>query len=134
MADKDHVNGKLLSAEERKVCCKVAEKGEELERHRAASLLALDDGMTQAQASEQTGLTHGQVKYLLAAFRQKHLAIFTADVTVEKKTGEKSKKSAPKDKKKKKDKKGKKDKKKSKKGKKKSKKSKVKNKKKKSKK
>jgi hypothetical protein len=70
----------FLTAEEQVVCQKIAALTGELAGQRAATLLAIDAGSTQAQASEQSGLTAGQVRYLVTAFRKKGLAIFPEDV------------------------------------------------------
>ena len=43
---------------------------------RAAALLAVDEGMTRAQAAAQTGLTPGQVSYAVTLFRRDGLAMF----------------------------------------------------------
>jgi len=67
---------KLLTVEERDACRKIAAPGEGLASQRATALLAIDQGATRAQASEQTGLTLGQIGYLLRTFRQRHLAMF----------------------------------------------------------
>jgi outer membrane biosynthesis protein TonB len=67
---------KLLTVEERDACQKVAASGTGLASQRATALLAIDEGATRAQASEQTSLTLGQVGYLLRTFRQKRLAMF----------------------------------------------------------
>jgi colicin import membrane protein len=67
---------KLLAAEEQDTCQKIAASGEGLAGRRAAALLAIDQGATRAQASEQAGLTMNQVGYLLRAFRQKRLSMF----------------------------------------------------------
>lgn len=67
---------KLLTAEERDACQKVAASGAGLASQRATALLAINQGATRAQAFEQTGLTSGQIGYLLRAFRQKRLALF----------------------------------------------------------
>ncbi|MBN1978579.1 MAG: helix-turn-helix domain-containing protein [Anaerolineae bacterium] len=66
---------KLLTVEEQDACQKITASGG-LASQRAAALLAMDQGATRAQASEQTGLTSGQIGYLLRAFRQKHLGLF----------------------------------------------------------
>jgi outer membrane biosynthesis protein TonB len=66
---------KLLTIEEQDVCQKIAASGG-LASQRAAALLAIDQGATRAQTSEQTGLTLGQIGYLLHVFGQKHLDLF----------------------------------------------------------
>jgi hypothetical protein len=66
---------KLLAPTER-VALKMISAGSAPHNQRAAALLAIDGGATQAQAAEQTGLTRGQVKYWLAKFRQVRLDIF----------------------------------------------------------
>jgi hypothetical protein len=66
---------KLLAPTEREAL-KMISVGSAPHSQRAAALLAIDGGATQAQAAEQTGLTRGQVKYWLAKFRQVRLDIF----------------------------------------------------------
>jgi hypothetical protein len=71
MTDKE----RLLTREERTVLQKLAlEPG--VEGKRAAALLLLDTGETQAMAAEQTGLTKGQVQYILKKFRSQRLLAF----------------------------------------------------------
>ena len=71
MTDKEQ----LLTIEERAVLEKLAlEPGEEGKR--AAALLLLDDGESQALSAEQTGLTKGQVQYILKKFRSQRLLAF----------------------------------------------------------
>ena len=56
-------NEHLLTADERAVLEKLA-KQPDIEGQRAAALLAIDEGATQAAAAEQSGLTKGQVQYI----------------------------------------------------------------------
>jgi hypothetical protein len=72
--------GRLLAAEEQDVCQKIAALDAGLASQRAATLLVVDEGLTRAQASERTGLTLGQIRYLMTRFRQKRLAMFPDDV------------------------------------------------------
>jgi hypothetical protein len=67
--------GKLLSPEEREVFKQLA-AGEAPWSQRALALLALDQGVTQVEAGELSGLTQGQVKYWLGRYRQNGLSIF----------------------------------------------------------
>jgi hypothetical protein len=76
----NQINNKLLTTAELAVCQKIAVLDTELAGRRAAILVAINDGATHAQASEQTGLTVGQIRYLLTTFRRKRLAIFPDDV------------------------------------------------------
>jgi hypothetical protein len=76
-------NDRLLSEEERMTCQNLAMSGDGLMNQRAKALLALDRGLTRAEACEQSGLTLGQVRYLLATFRQKRLNMFTREVWME---------------------------------------------------
>ena len=69
-------NEKLLTAEEQDACQKIAASGDGLEGQRAAALLAIDQGATRTQVSEQTSLTSGQIGYLLRAFGRKRLELF----------------------------------------------------------
>jgi hypothetical protein len=67
--------GRLLSVEECDACEILAE-GDSLQSRRAQALLALDEGATHKQASEQAGLTLGQLKYWLKKFRNGRMTIF----------------------------------------------------------
>ena len=71
MADKKG----LLQAEERAALEKLAEKPD-INGKRAAALLLIDDGESQASAAEQSGLTTGQVQYILKKFRSQRLLAF----------------------------------------------------------
>lgn len=75
--------GRLLSEEEKIFCEHLAQSGEGLMNKRATALLVLDAGSTRAEAGEQSGLTLGQVRYLLAAFRQKRIGMFTEEALME---------------------------------------------------
>ena len=74
------INDKLLTAVELEICQKIAALDTELAGQRAAILVAINEGSTHTQASEQTDLTVGQIRYLLTTFRRKRLAIFPDDV------------------------------------------------------
>jgi len=74
------IGDKLLTAEEQPICQKIAAMELGLTSQRAAALIKLDEGLTQAQTSELTGLTLGQIQYLISTFQQKRLAIFSEDV------------------------------------------------------
>jgi hypothetical protein len=66
---------RLLTAEERTVLEKLAQEPG-IEGQRAAAILALDDGASQAEAAQQTGLTKGQVQYILRKLRSQRLLAF----------------------------------------------------------
>ena len=72
--------GNLLSAKEKDACRKVSSLEAGLASQRAAALLAIDEGLTRAKASELTGLKQGQIKYLMTTFRKKRLTMFQDDV------------------------------------------------------
>jgi hypothetical protein len=76
MTDPKQSTPPLLSAQEQAVCQKIAAQHPDVAGQRAATLLAINGGATQTEAAAQTGLTAGQIRYLLTAFRQKRLAIF----------------------------------------------------------
>lgn len=78
-----HKSDRLLSGGERSVCQNIAQSGEGLNKQRAAALLVIDGGLTRAEAGRLSGLTLGQVRYLLATFRQKRLGMFTEEVLME---------------------------------------------------
>jgi len=65
----------LLTLQERAICEQIAVR-EAPHSQRALALLALDEGITQAQAGERAGLSKGQVKYWVAKFRKQRLDIF----------------------------------------------------------
>ena len=68
--------GKVLTDDERDACRKIAVQNTGLAGLRAATLLAIDEGLTREEASERTGLKPGQIHYLMAAFRKKRLTMF----------------------------------------------------------
>jgi transposase-like protein len=72
---KDQKEGALLTPQERVVCQNIT-AGKSLDSQRAKALLALDEGATQAQAAQLTGLTRNQVKYWLGKFRRERLDAF----------------------------------------------------------
>lgn len=82
----DETGNSLLLPEERQACITLA-KGHAPHSHRALALLALDQGVTQADAAELSGLTRGQVRYWRDKFNQQRLGIFPKDL---KDTGEDS--------------------------------------------
>lgn len=71
MVDDDRV----LRPEERAALQRLAQQ-EDIDGQRAAALLALDDGATQAAAAEATGLTVNQVRYIVQKFRTDRLLAF----------------------------------------------------------
>jgi hypothetical protein len=66
---------RLLNPEQRIICEQVAIE-ETLNSRRAQALLIVDDGATQAEAGQQSGLTLYQVKYCLTRFRKLGVAMF----------------------------------------------------------
>lgn len=75
------VTGKLLKLNEREALEQLA-KGESPHSQRAQALLALDEGTTQSEAGNRSGLTGGQVKYWLGKYRKEGLGVFPEAVTV----------------------------------------------------
>jgi transposase-like protein len=69
----------LLTADERAICGRVA-TGDAPHSQRALALMALDQGVTQAEAAELSGLSTGQVRYWRDKYREKGLGIFPKDV------------------------------------------------------
>jgi transposase-like protein len=65
----------LLRSEERFALDQLA-KEPDIDGQRAAALLALDEGKTQAAAAEESGLTINQVRYILKKFREERLLAF----------------------------------------------------------
>lgn len=71
-----YTDDSLLSSKERVACQAVVAKQSGLASQRAAVLLALAEGTTQIKAAELSGLTIGQIRYLLTIFRRKGMDIF----------------------------------------------------------
>jgi hypothetical protein len=70
-------NEPLFNDETRAVVAQVAAIRQGIDAQRAAALLAVADGSTQAEAAAANGLTEGQVNYALRRFREKGAAFFT---------------------------------------------------------
>ena len=69
------VTKSLLSIKEQEFCNNLSSQ-RTLQGKRAKALLALNDGDTQVIAANKSGLTYGQVKYLLSVFRKQGMGIF----------------------------------------------------------
>ena len=70
---------RLLGTQERAIVSQIAATDPPYSQ-RAQALLALDEGLTQAEAGRQAGLTSGQVRYWLRKFRTEGTAIFPQDL------------------------------------------------------
>lgn len=73
-------NPGILSKEDLATCQTLAKLDIKLVSQRAQALLILHEGQTQAIAAEQTGLTVGQVRYLMTLFRKSGIALFPEKV------------------------------------------------------
>lgn len=71
-----------LTKQERDACEKIVVYATGLPSQRATALLAIDTGTSQAEAARQSGLTPGQVRYLLTSFAKKRLTIFPEEAFV----------------------------------------------------
>ncbi len=69
-------NQALLSDEIRPVIERIATARQDIEGQRAAALLAMADGRSQAEAAAAVGLTEGQVNYAVRKFRDQGLGAF----------------------------------------------------------
>jgi len=69
-------NQALLSDEIRPVIERIATARQDIEGQRAAALLAMADGQSQAEAAATVGLTEGQVNYAVRKFRDQGLGAF----------------------------------------------------------
>jgi hypothetical protein len=94
-------NDDFLTLEEQAACAKII-KCKAPNSQRAAALLAISKGSTQAQAADEAGLSIGQVKYWVARFRKQRLQIFPDELLSESESLPDSKMSATKEKSKKK--------------------------------
>jgi len=74
----DDAKALLLSPDEKVACQALAAAQSGLVSQRASGLLALDGGAAQLMAAELSGLTIGQIRYLLTIFRRKGMTIFPA--------------------------------------------------------
>lgn len=68
-------SGTLIAAEVRPILEQLA-AGQDIDARRAAALLAVDDGRTQAEAAAANDLTEGQVGYIVRKYREHGLAAF----------------------------------------------------------
>ena len=75
----DKAQGSLLSPEQGQACQELVAQGSGLASQRAVALLSIDSGATHLKAATASGLTIGQVRYLLNIFRCKGMAIFPVD-------------------------------------------------------
>jgi len=70
---------RLLTPQARAIFQQIATRNDMYSR-RARALLALDEGVTQAEAGKRAGMAERTARYWLAAFRKKQLDIFPAHV------------------------------------------------------
>ncbi len=89
----------LLSDLQRVECSRIEQSGDTLHGRRAAALLLIDGGATHRETSTKTGLTIGQVRYVLNRFRKLGMAVFPAPAA-EKQKAEQPKKRKKKERKK----------------------------------
>ena len=71
----------LLSRQEREACATVVAKNIARVSQRAQALLLIDEGQSQAETVQKTGLTIGQVRYAILRFKKIGLAMFPSDLT-----------------------------------------------------
>lgn len=71
-------NQPLLSGETQTVIEQIAATRNDIEGQRAAALLAIDAGQSQAEAAAANGLTEGQVNYIVRKFREQGLDAFSS--------------------------------------------------------
>ena len=70
------VNDDTLLRNEERFALEQLAKQADIDGQRAAALLALDEGKTQAAAAEESGLTINQVRYILKKYRSERLLAF----------------------------------------------------------
>lgn len=73
----------LLSAEDKAVCTLLKDQDNSDTGQRAAALLLINDGATQAEAAEKSGLSIGQIRYLVKRFKEKGIEMFPAELLTE---------------------------------------------------
>ena len=77
------MGGKLFTPDERAVCEKIADFNGEPINKRAAVLLLLDDGKTQSQACDESGMSLGQLRYALTLFKKNGMTMFPQEEKLE---------------------------------------------------
>lgn len=70
----------ILSKEDLATCQTLVKLDIKLVSLRAQALLIVHEGQTQAIAAEQTGLTIGQIRYLMTLFRKRGISFFPEKV------------------------------------------------------
>ena len=80
--DSSEKEKRLLSSDEQTVLSEIATKDPPYSQ-RAAALLAINNGATQAEAGNQAGLTFGQVRYWLIKFRGSRMSIFPNELLIQ---------------------------------------------------
>lgn len=71
---------RLLTSAEREALAQWQQTDAGMDGQRAAALLAVDAGQSQAEAAETAGLTTGQLTYFLRKFREERMDAFSAAV------------------------------------------------------
>jgi len=71
--------GSLLSPVQECTCQELAAHKIGLASQRAVALLSMNGGATQLHAGTESGLTIGQIRYLLNIFRRKGMAVFPVE-------------------------------------------------------
>lgn len=72
----ESIPGSLLSKEQVRTCQDLTAPENGVASQRAAALLSLNGGSTQIKAATDSGLTIGQVRYLLYTFKRKGMMVF----------------------------------------------------------
>lgn len=75
---------KLLSQNDKAICENIVKISDSLDAKRAKALLLIDEGITHVKAADDSELSIGQVKYILAKYRTIGLATFPTELTVSK--------------------------------------------------
>lgn len=70
----------LLSIADKEICTQLKNLDSSDASQRAAALLFINDGATQTEAAEKSGLTIGQIRYLVKRFKEKGIEMFPAEL------------------------------------------------------
>jgi transposase len=70
----------FINQTDRAVIEQIAAANEDLNGRRAAAMVAIADGRSQAEAAQETGLTEGQVSYIVRKYREQGLNAFPNDL------------------------------------------------------
>mgnify|MGYP001549180858 CR=1 FL=1 len=73
-------NKGMLTSAEVDICKKIIELDIKLVSQRAKAILAINAGETQSQAGKDSGLTIGQIRYMMVLYKKNGIKLFPAEI------------------------------------------------------